>query len=71
MQDLPGIFVIKIMHTGQHYEEKIADIILVILCLTFCPNTERLFTIQAETNTIVPFDLNEINRVVCFIKERL
>ncbi|MEL7834370.1 non-hydrolyzing UDP-N-acetylglucosamine 2-epimerase [Fodinibius sp. Rm-B-1B1-1] len=38
-------------------------------CLTLRPNTERPSTIQIGTNTLVPFDLNEINRAICAIKE--
>ncbi|WP_441000177.1 non-hydrolyzing UDP-N-acetylglucosamine 2-epimerase [Fodinibius sp. SL11] len=38
-------------------------------CLTLRPNTERPSTIQIGTNTLVPFDLEEIKRVICSIKE--
>ena len=38
-------------------------------CLTLRPNTERPSTIQVGTNTLVPFDLDEIKRVICSIKE--
>jgi UDP-N-acetylglucosamine 2-epimerase (non-hydrolysing) len=38
-------------------------------CLTLRPNTERPSTIQIGTNTLVPFDLEEIKRVICAIKE--
>lgn len=38
-------------------------------CLTLRPNTERPSTIQIGTNTLVPFDLDEIKRVICSIKE--
>jgi UDP-N-acetylglucosamine 2-epimerase (non-hydrolysing) len=38
-------------------------------CLTLRPNTERPSTIQIGTNTLVPFDLDEIKQVICSIKE--
>lgn len=38
-------------------------------CLTLRPNTERPSTIQVGTNTLVPFDLDEIKRVISSIKE--
>jgi UDP-N-acetylglucosamine 2-epimerase (non-hydrolysing) len=38
-------------------------------CLTLRPNTERPSTIQVGTNTLVPFDLDEIKRMICSIKE--
>jgi len=38
-------------------------------CLTLRPNTERPSTIQVGTNTLVPFDLDEIRRLICSIKE--
>jgi UDP-N-acetylglucosamine 2-epimerase (non-hydrolysing) len=38
-------------------------------CLTLRPNTERPSTIQIGTNTLVPFDLEEIKRIICSIKE--
>ncbi|MGM0545666.1 MAG: non-hydrolyzing UDP-N-acetylglucosamine 2-epimerase [Bacteroidota bacterium] len=37
-------------------------------CLTLRPNTERPSTIQIGTNTLVPFDLDEIKRTICSIK---
>lgn len=38
-------------------------------CLTLRSNTERPSTIQIGTNTLVPFDLDEIKRIICSIKE--
>ena len=38
-------------------------------CLTLRPNTERPSTIQIGTNTLVPFELDEIERVIKSIKE--
>lgn len=38
-------------------------------CLTLRSNTERPSTIQIGTNTLVPFELDEIRRIICSIKE--
>lgn len=38
-------------------------------CLTLRPNTERPSTIQVGTNTLVPFDLDEIKRVIASIRK--
>jgi len=38
-------------------------------CLTLRPNTERPSTIQLGSNTLVPFDLDEIQRLICSIEE--
>ncbi len=38
-------------------------------CLTLRPNTERPSTIKIGSNTLVPFDLNEIKRLIYLIKE--
>ncbi|MDR8390228.1 UDP-N-acetylglucosamine 2-epimerase (non-hydrolyzing) [Aliifodinibius sp. S!AR15-10] len=38
-------------------------------CLTLRPNTERPSTIQIGSNTLVPFDLDEIKKLICSIKD--
>lgn len=38
-------------------------------CLTLRPNTERPSTIQIGTNTLVPFDLEEIKKLICSIEK--
>ena len=38
-------------------------------CLTLRPNTERPSTIQIGSNTLVPFDLDEIHKLICAIEE--
>jgi UDP-N-acetylglucosamine 2-epimerase (non-hydrolysing) len=37
-------------------------------CLTLRPNTERPSTIQLGTNTLVPFDLDQIRDLICVIE---
>jgi UDP-N-acetylglucosamine 2-epimerase (non-hydrolysing) len=38
-------------------------------CLTLRPNTERPSTMETGSNTLVPFDLDEITRLINLIKE--
>ncbi len=39
-------------------------------CLTLRPNTERPSTTDIGTNTLVPFDLEEIRKLICSIEQR-